>query len=112
MKAPKVVMLILFCFAAAILNFPLWAQETKSMQKFCCPYCDMANFTTSKFCGACGSKLPARSLTANLHTGDGSTLKRFDDERDFRPQTAAGALVGGRPVGGRQRIFCRRVHRR
>lgn len=94
MKAPKVLMLILFCLMAAMLDFPLWAQETNSMKKFCCPYCDLTNFTTSKFCGACGSRLLARSLTTNLYPSAGSTLKRFNAELDFGPEAATEALAG------------------
>ncbi len=100
MKAPKVLMLTLFSLMAAMLNFPLRAQETNSMKKFCCPYCDMTNFTMSKFCGACGSRLPARLLTTNFYTSDGSTLKRFNAELDFRPETATEALAGAGLLAG------------
>lgn len=94
MKAPKVLMLISFCLVAARLDFPLWAQETKPMSPFSCPYCDMMNLTTSKFCGACGSRLPVRVFTAKLYANDGSRQKWLNPELDFRPETATEALAG------------------
>ena len=93
-RAIIVCAMFLLPWSAGILPVPLLAQETKKVATLHCPYCGIANRSTSKFCGACGSKLPARALAANSYTGDGSTLKRFDNEFDFQPQTAMGSLVG------------------
>ncbi|MCI0695062.1 zinc ribbon domain-containing protein [candidate division KSB1 bacterium] len=58
--AQKFQMLIALCFAMTLLSFPLWAQETKPMEKRYCPYCGIANLKASKFCNACGTRLPDR----------------------------------------------------
>jgi hypothetical protein len=56
--AQKLQIMIALCLTMTISSFPLWAQETNSMEKRYCPYCGMANFKTSKFCNACGTRLP------------------------------------------------------
>ena len=100
MKAPKVLMLILFCLMATMLDFTLWAQEPGPIKKFYCPDCGLANFATHKFCGVCDAKLPAPALTANLFTSAGSTLKPFNPELDFGSEAATEALAGAGLLAG------------
>jgi hypothetical protein len=107
MKAPKFAMILWLGFAMASLNFPLWAQQTKSIEKFYCPYCGITNPTPSKFCSACGSRLPDRLSTrlseATSHARDSlKTTNLAQDwvEPNYSPQgsiagpVAAGLLAG------------------
>jgi len=93
--------------AMIILSFPLWAQETNSMEKRYCPYCGMVNFKASKFCGACGTRLPDRMpmqlSEAALHQRDSlETMNLAQDwtESNYRSRgsvegcIAAGLLAG------------------
>ena len=88
----KFQMMIALCFATAILNFPVWAQETKSMAKRYCPYCGVANFKASKFCGACGTRLPDRMPLilshATSHERDSLETKDWT-EPNYRPSGSA-----------------------
>lgn len=74
-----------------ILPAPLLAQETKKVLTQHCPYCGVANLHASKFCGACGSKLPAREDVA---------LNRWDNEFDFQTEAAPEALAGAGLLAG------------
>lgn len=103
----KFQMMIAFCFTMTILNFPLWAQETNSMAKRYCPYCGIINLKASKFCNACGTRLPDRMpllvSEAAVHQRDSlETTNIVQDwtEPNHRPQgsvegcMAAGLLAG------------------
>lgn len=112
MKTPKILaqkfqMIIALGCAMAILNFPLWAQETKSIEKRYCPYCGMANLKASKFCGACGTRLPDRvplissqAISYKRDSLETKTLSQDWTEPNYRPSgsvegcTAAGLLAG------------------
>jgi hypothetical protein len=87
-------------WVAGILPMPLLAQETKQAAMRHCPYCGIANGRASKFCGACGSKLPARSFSTNLPARNDAKLKRSDNEFDFQPETATEKLVGAGLMAG------------
>lgn len=100
-------LMLTLCFAMAIMNCPVWAQETKSTEKRYCPYCGVANFNASKFCGACGSRLPDRMpiliSETTLHQRDSletANLAQDWTELNYRPQgpvagpVAAGLLAG------------------
>lgn len=62
----KLFVSIFIFFVSAMLCLPIAAQDMKSMEKLYCPYCYMANFTTSKFCGACGTRLPQPLALSNM----------------------------------------------
>jgi hypothetical protein len=101
------VMIIALCFAAPILSFPLWAQETKSLEKRYCPYCGVANLKASKFCNACGSRLPDRMplqlSETTLHQRDSlKTAKLAQDwtEPNHRSRgSAEGCMAAGLLAG-------------
>jgi hypothetical protein len=104
----KFQMIIVFCFTTTILNFPLWAQETKStVKQHYCPYCGIANLKTSKFCNACGTRLPDRMpLTlseATSHGGDSLETKNFSQdwiEPNYRSRgSAEGCMAAGLLAG-------------
>jgi hypothetical protein len=103
----KLIAIILTFFLLIILSCPASAQDSKPMKKLYCPYCGMANLTTSKFCGACGTRLPDRvpliSSQAIAHERDSletQTLAQDWTEPNYRPPasvegcTAAGLLAG------------------
>lgn len=57
----------IFIFSVpTMLGLPVAAQDMKSREKLYCPYCDMANFSTCKFCGACGTRLPQPLTLSNM----------------------------------------------
>jgi hypothetical protein len=104
----------IFIFSvSAMLCSPVAAQDMKSMEKFYCPYCGMANLATSKFCGACGARLPqplspstkpglrlastSMPRTAMINDSLGAKIL-YDDEvvQRYRQQgSIAGPIAGG-----------------
>ncbi len=105
--AQKFQMLIALCFVMTILSFPLWAQETNSMEKRYCPYCGIANLNASKFCSACGTRLPDRVpllvSEATLHQRDSleaTNITQNWTEANFRPSgSAEGCMAAGLLAG-------------
>jgi zinc-ribbon domain len=105
--AQKFQIMIVLCFFMTILNFPLCAQETKSIEMRYCPYCGMANLTTSKFCNACGTRLPDRkplllSKTTSYKRDSLETANLAQDwtEPNYRPQDASvGPITAGLVMG-------------
>jgi hypothetical protein len=101
----KIQMIIALCFAMTILSCPLWAQETKPIEKSHCPYCGMTNLTTSKFCNACGSKLPERmplilSARVSRDSLEAKILSQDWVEPTYRPSSSAeGCMAAGLLAG-------------
>ncbi len=60
----KTLAMILIFSLLTMWSWPVIAQEAKPAEKLNCPYCGAENFATSKFCGACGSKLPSPRLSS------------------------------------------------
>lgn len=93
--------------AMIILNFPLWAQEINSMEKRYCPYCGIANLKASKFCNACGTRLPDRMpllvSEAAMHQRDSlGTANIIQDwtEPNYRSRgSAEGCMAAGLLAG-------------
>lgn len=105
--AQKFQMIIALGLAMTILSFPLCAQEKNAMAKRYCPYCGMANLTTSKFCGTCGTRLPERlpliSSQAAARARDSLETKtpaRDRTEPNYRqPNSAEGCMAAGLLMG-------------
>lgn len=105
---------IFIFFMSTMLCLPITAQDMMLRDKLYCPYCDLANFITSKFCGACGSRLPqplASSDMPRLRLVSTTTLANdslgakilYDDEivQHYRQQgSIAWPIAGGVLAGG------------
>jgi hypothetical protein len=118
MKTPRVVaqkfqMMIALCFAMTILHFPLWAQNTSSMEKRYCPYCGISNLITSKFCNECGASLPDRMplrLLSEVALHEGDSLETVNlaqnwSEQNYRLQDPAAGLVAAGLLAGTVGFF-------
>ncbi|MDZ7288985.1 MAG: zinc ribbon domain-containing protein [candidate division KSB1 bacterium] len=110
-RSKKILATTLISCLLAMLIWPVAAQEIKPMEKFYCPYCGMTNLMTSKFCGACGARLPnpadPRVKTKMPMSSSGAfavvsdsfeTKNLYDDEivQSYRRQgSVAGPVAGG-----------------
>lgn len=75
------------CFLAAVVLF-LLAQNLAAQENadWHCPYCSVVNLATSKFCNACGSRLPQthglRSASDSLAMLPRVAVESVSEERD------------------------------
>jgi len=101
----RLLVLVLLCFGCLIFNWPLLAQETKNVEKLHCPYCGVTNLAASKFCGACGSKLPNASFSPTLAyqmtamANDSSNATAFSGENSSRLKRPPGSIEGSVAAG-------------
>jgi hypothetical protein len=122
MKTKKFFMLVVIFSLPIFLNLPLLAQNAKPMEKRCCPYCDMVNVITRKFCGVCGARLsdPLLSFSASgkglavsslgvptsymTFANDCTAIKILGNGKDLSSKRRQGSIarpiVGGILAGG------------
>ncbi len=99
----KFLAIVIACSALAMPASPVAAQDARAVEKRYCPYCGVANLKTSKFCNACGARLPDRmplqlyEATSHKHDSLETTNRAESNYRQSSPVAdpiAVGLLMG------------------